>query len=89
MDLRRFWHPRTLLALGALALTVVIVACGGAGHHAGGDYRRLLDRRWHAAAGCRGNPHAEPLRRRGGADTDRAAGRGPNSSAGAYRRRGG
>ncbi len=30
MDLRRFWHPRTLLALGALALTVVIVACGGA-----------------------------------------------------------
>ena len=30
MDLRRFWQPRTLLALGALALTAVIVACGGA-----------------------------------------------------------
>ena len=30
MDLRRIWHPRTLLALGALAVTVALVACGGA-----------------------------------------------------------
>jgi peptide/nickel transport system substrate-binding protein len=30
MDLRRIWHPRTLLALGALAVTGVLVACGGA-----------------------------------------------------------
>lgn len=30
MDLRRFWHPRTLLALGALAITIAIVGCGGA-----------------------------------------------------------
>ena len=30
MDFRRLWHPRTLLALWALALTAVIVGCGGA-----------------------------------------------------------
>ena len=29
MDLRRFWHPRILLALGALATAAAIVACGG------------------------------------------------------------
>ena len=30
MVLRRIWHPRTLLALGALAATVALLACGGA-----------------------------------------------------------
>ena len=30
MDLRRFRHPGALLALGALAISAVIVACGGA-----------------------------------------------------------
>ena len=29
MVLRRIWHPRTLLALGALAATVALLACGG------------------------------------------------------------
>ena len=30
MDWRLIWHPRTLLALGALGLTAALVACGGA-----------------------------------------------------------
>lgn len=30
MLLRRLWHPRALLALGALMLTAALVACGGA-----------------------------------------------------------
>ena len=29
MVLRRIWHPRTLLGLGALAVTAAIIACGG------------------------------------------------------------
>ena len=29
MVLRRIWHPRTLLGLGALAATAALVACGG------------------------------------------------------------
>ena len=91
MDLRRFWHPRILLALGALATAAAIVACGGTtttqdttGDSGSGAATGGGSAAPSTGASCHSDPR--PLRRRRGADANRAVGRYRHTGAGAYGR---
>ena len=76
MMLRQLWHPRTLMALGALIALLAIAACGGtatpnqAGDSGGGETAR--------------HPDSGPVRRCSGTYANRAAGCYEHPSAGSH-----